>query len=421
MKNKVLFLSFVSVFSLQYSAQDVLIVDGGSINVMGSASVTVIGGIVNQNSGTIDNSGTIRLSGDWTNNGGNTMLINNSPGTVELNGGVQTIKGSDVTNFYNLKLSGSGGSVKAMDIDANVSNTLDLGDEELQTHENIIHVNNPAVGAVVWNTGFVNSDKLGGYLARATNNTSKYTFPVGSSILTDTYRPVFLTPSTSAANVYAVRLADVSPDTDNSGTSAAGATGPFPVANKDAQIRSINTEFYYNIFRISGADPVDIQVDYFNADGSFQTLAQWSGANNRWEDRSFSYAVSSTGSILNSPDVSLTKSAVNDFNTDVFALAEIEFTIKVPGGVSPNADGYNDNFVIENLEYFPKNELVIFNRWGDVVYKAAPYTNNWNGQVNAKMVLAGEEVVDGTYFYILTLDPDGEQEPIKGYVELRRK
>lgn len=420
MKKNIQILGIVSILSLQVLAQDVLVIDGGSIHVTNNGLITVKGGVVNQNSGTIDNSGDINVSGDWTNNGGNTMLVNNSVGSVTLDGTSQVIKGNSITDFYNLKLTG-GSSVKTMELDANVSNELDLGDEELQTNANTIYVNNPGTGAILWNTGYVNSDSLGGYLARATNSTSTYTFPVGSSLLSNTYRPVFLNPTSANANVYGVRLSDENPDTDNSGTSYSGATGPFPVSSKEAQVRTINTEYYFNIARLTGTDAADVQVDFFNADGNYQTLAQWSGATSQWKGLDFDYLPSTTGAALNSPDVSITKSSVTDFNHDVFALAELEFEIEVPGGVSPNTDGFNDNFVIENLEYFPENELVIFNRWGDVVYEASPYLNDWSGQVNGAMILAGEEVSDGTYFYVLKLSQDQETDPLKGSFELRRK
>jgi gliding motility-associated-like protein len=97
-----------------------------------------------------------------------------------------------------------------------------------------------------------------------------------------------------------------------------------------------------------------------------------------------------------------------------------ETIIKVPGGFSPNGDGNNDVFVIKGLEFYPDNELVIFNRWGDEIYKAAPYKNDWSGQSQGKgLTLYGNELVEGTYFYILTLDKNTP--PMKGYVELKRK
>lgn len=419
MKQNKYILGIFSILSINIFSQDVLVVDGGSIHITNNGLLTVKGGVVNQNAGTLDNSGDVFVSGDWTNNGGNTMLVNNSPGKVVLDGSNQIIKGSSVTDFYNLKF--LGGGTKSMYINANVSNELDLGNEELQLHSNTMLVNNPSVNSIVWGSGYVSSDSLGGHLARATNSTNSYVYPVGASALSNTYRPVFLTPTTTNANVYGVRVSATNPDIDNTGASNSGAVGPFPIANKEAKIRSIATDYYYNITRLSGTDAVDLKLDIFNSDGDYKTLAQWDGTTSQWKSLVTSYAPSTVGANLNSPDVSITKSALNNFNHDVFALTEIEFEIEVPGGVSPNGDGYNDNFVIENLEYFPENELVIFNRWGDVVYEASPYLNNWNGQVNGSMILTGEEVSDGTYFYVLKLSKNEETDPLKGSIELRRK
>ena len=66
---------------------------------------------------------------------------------------------------------------------------------------------------------------------------------------------------------------------------------------------------------------------------------------------------------------------------------------------SPNGDGHNDTFVISNLEAIPINKIHIFNRWGDKVYQAEPYLNDWDGTVNIKNQVLGKEVPDGTYFY----------------------
>lgn len=94
--------------------------------------------------------------------------------------------------------------------------------------------------------------------------------------------------------------------------------------------------------------------------------------------------------------------------------------VDVPNGFTPNGDGHNDYFVILNLEQYPENELLIYNRWGDPVYQAAPYNNDWDGSTaNDKLTLRGNKVVDGTYFFVLKL---GEgYEPINGFVELRTK
>jgi gliding motility-associated-like protein len=95
--------------------------------------------------------------------------------------------------------------------------------------------------------------------------------------------------------------------------------------------------------------------------------------------------------------------------------------VVVPNSFSPNDDGHNDQFVILNLEQYEKNSIVIYNRWGDKVFEAAPYLNDWDGTSDqAKMVINGNQVVDGTYYFVLNLGVEDE-EPINGFIDLRRK
>ncbi|MBD3637844.1 MAG: gliding motility-associated C-terminal domain-containing protein [Crocinitomicaceae bacterium] len=95
-----------------------------------------------------------------------------------------------------------------------------------------------------------------------------------------------------------------------------------------------------------------------------------------------------------------------------------EVELSIPGGFSPNGDGINDVFVIEGLDAYPNNSLTIFNRWGDIVYTASPYNNDWSGQAEGKRTITGDVVVTGTYFYILKLDDNTE--PENGSIEIKK-
>jgi gliding motility-associated-like protein len=70
-----------------------------------------------------------------------------------------------------------------------------------------------------------------------------------------------------------------------------------------------------------------------------------------------------------------------------------EHPLHIPTAFSPNGDGTNDTWVIRNIEPYKASVLKIYNRWGQLVYSAGPYLNNWNG----------ENLPDGTYYYILEL------------------
>jgi len=86
----------------------------------------------------------------------------------------------------------------------------------------------------------------------------------------------------------------------------------------------------------------------------------------------------------------------------------------IPNFFTPNEDGSNDVFYIGCLENkFPEANLQIFNRWGDKVYTAEPYDNNWNGQFD------GKDLPAGTYFYLLRLRP-GDEQCEQGYITIIR-
>lgn len=66
---------------------------------------------------------------------------------------------------------------------------------------------------------------------------------------------------------------------------------------------------------------------------------------------------------------------------------------------SPNGDGFNDTFVIINVENWPGNSLKVFNRWGEVVYLSSPYQNDWNGTNNQGGALINNQLTDGVYYF----------------------
>lgn len=88
--------------------------------------------------------------------------------------------------------------------------------------------------------------------------------------------------------------------------------------------------------------------------------------------------------------------------------------LKFYSGITPNGDGNNDVWYVDNIEQFPENEIKIFNRWGNIVWEASGYNNDdvvWKGENNG-----GNDLPDGTYFYIAIISGD----TYKGWVEITR-
>ena len=91
-----------------------------------------------------------------------------------------------------------------------------------------------------------------------------------------------------------------------------------------------------------------------------------------------------------------------DNNTVIASRANDEALQQMQSNaITPNNDGLNDFFIIEQLVQYPNlytdNELLIYGRNGQLVYQASPYQNDWNGTNG----FSGKPLPVGTYFYIL--------------------
>lgn len=94
--------------------------------------------------------------------------------------------------------------------------------------------------------------------------------------------------------------------------------------------------------------------------------------------------------------------------------------INIPEGFSPNGDGQNDTFIVENLDIrFPNFTWEIFNRYGNLVYKGNANTEDWDGTSNQSTIFGDDVLPTGVYFYILKPN-DGTTKPIQGTVYLSR-
>jgi len=76
--------------------------------------------------------------------------------------------------------------------------------------------------------------------------------------------------------------------------------------------------------------------------------------------------------------------------------------------LTPNGDGETETLEFKEISLnltndFPNNKLVVYNRWGDVVFQKAPYDNNWAGDHN------GNTLPEGVYYYIFQLNQEKKE------------
>jgi gliding motility-associated-like protein len=77
-----------------------------------------------------------------------------------------------------------------------------------------------------------------------------------------------------------------------------------------------------------------------------------------------------------------------------YALKDLENTIS--NILTPDGNGKNDMWVIPNISFYPDNTVYIFDRWGQEVFRATNYQNNWIGTNDN-----GDKLPDGTYYFVI--------------------
>lgn len=89
--------------------------------------------------------------------------------------------------------------------------------------------------------------------------------------------------------------------------------------------------------------------------------------------------------------------------------------IFVPDAFTPNGDGLNDTWEIQNLERFPEAELFVYNRWGELVHhQSKDKKTPWDGNYLDKPAPIGE------YSYVILPNTSTDTTIRRGKVALLR-
>lgn len=76
---------------------------------------------------------------------------------------------------------------------------------------------------------------------------------------------------------------------------------------------------------------------------------------------------------------------------------QIEGDFTIPDVFTPNGDGINDEWQISNIRFHPFQKIVIYNRFGQIIYECNSEFIPWDGRING-------EIIQGTYFYQIIFD-----------------
>ena len=86
-------------------------------------------------------------------------------------------------------------------------------------------------------------------------------------------------------------------------------------------------------------------------------------------------------------------------SVDEMRINIVDCAVNIPNIFTPNGDGYNDLWIgmTEDPQFY---KIVVYNRWGQIVFESNSVNNAWDG-TNYK---SNEPCSEGVYFYILKLN-----------------
>ncbi|RZK47770.1 MAG: gliding motility-associated C-terminal domain-containing protein, partial [Pedobacter sp.] len=87
--------------------------------------------------------------------------------------------------------------------------------------------------------------------------------------------------------------------------------------------------------------------------------------------------------------------------------------VKATNILTPNGDGINDFWIVDNIDMYPNSVVTIFDRAGRLLFTQKGYKNNWDGTLN------GTPLAENTYYYII--DFGTERLKQKGFITIVRE
>lgn len=396
MKKKVpLITGLFALFAAQsLSAQ---LVNNGAKIFSGQNALIYVNNTVVHKAGELIHNGTLIVAGNWINKTVNSPgFASASSGTVKFTASKAEFSGNGTTVFPKLVFASDGLFTMHTNIGAAIS--LSLGNAELTTNSNQFTVYNTEPAAVQFDQGFI-STGTNGLLVRYLKENLDYIYPLGSKKL-GLKRFLVLKPNNATKQIVGAALIanDVNLDGFERSRTADG-------------IGEINKEFYHILKRVEGSANIDATF-LTTAAEPFNSLINWT-AKDQWE-KALPTVLKDNSNVVAGLSKSFFHQAMNlpiGFSIP-FAFSQIKTAsaLVLFNAFSPDGDGKNETWEIKNIDAYPDNELKIFDRSGNLVFRANGYSSTtfWDGAT------AGS----GTYIYVLRVKVDGKDEFFKGTITM---
>lgn len=369
-------------------------VNSGGLFIETSTRIAVVNDLINIDTGALINSGELLLYSNIENNG-SLDYIDTSSRIRFLGEAEQVITGEQTAFIANVSFENSSGDIPSFLLMSSISIL-----NEVNFLSGIITLSEQSGNIFFESDAFhVNTSDdshIDGYVTK--QGPGAFTYPIGSNGF---YRFIETGSQDVSGGILSSKYFLEDPD------------ALYPRDNREEIIAQVDDNEYWELRRDQGVDenvfitlswkegitPNEFLIDPEN---SLHVL-RWDASQNFWED---------LGGV-----VDLTRRTVTTLSREntssIFTLGlvngvSIEDSIVIKNGVSPNDDGVNDYFKIENISLLKNNTLEIYNRWGVQVFKTVDYDSRGNvfsGISTGTLSISPQnKLPSGTYYYILTYD-----------------
>ena len=300
-----------------------------------------------------------------------------------------SIYGTEIPKFFDMEVEVP--NHLFLDINTEVENSLSFISGDIITPRL-----NPNISLDFLNDSFyvLESDfqNIDGYSSY--NGSNEFIFPIGAD---NKLRPL-ITPIQTSNLKYSAAYFNEDPNFPSTFTEG------FDTENFEGILNVISD---FEFWDFDGIDETIVTLTWDQSSGINNLVSNldelrvvgWHIADEEWKDLGNSDV---SGSFL-SGQISSFIFNPSEYEVLTFGSLKTSDELEVYNLISPNGDGLNDVFVIDGITLFD-NEVKIFNRWGNKVYEARNYQNDWNGVANTGRIFGkGERLPVGTYFYTVEL------------------
>jgi gliding motility-associated-like protein len=375
-------------------------VNTGELYVTPNTQFSTVGDFNNTSTASFINDGEAFIYANFNNEG--VVDFTTTDGYTRFQGSaVQQLSGGSISYFYDVLFDNVSSSTGSFELSSEISI-----DNEANFNEGIVK-NDDFGGLVIFednanHTGVFDESHVDGLVQK--NGDDSFIYPIGDKQL---FRYAAISAPDNLTDTFTAQYYFENPI----GTTVNGET---PTASVAGVISLLDNAEFWTVTNDTGISDVLLTLTWEEFSTTPQAIAadpqtaihivRWDEAEQLWVDE---------GGLVDPVNKTVTTPLRLD-NYGIFTLGRVKEDLILPGnvvvynGVTPNGDGVNDYFLIDNIQNLANNNLQVFNRWGVKVFETNNYDsagNVFDGYSEGRLTISdNDQLPTGTYYYVLSYD-----------------